>query len=121
MTRVVLHSSVDFEPITILDLGPEIYKYLSRNKEIMLPVYEHPRYRWVGPAEPAPERYHSVRIRAEKIRMMEGKEFLMLLTHDEESALLLRAVFLPGQQHQLNEARREAFARGMLAAIRRFG
>jgi len=40
-------------------------------------------------------------------------------TNDGENALLLRAVFLPGQYKEIQKARQEAFMHGLLEALKR--
>ena len=40
-----------------------------------------------------------------------------IVTHQPEDALKLRAVFLPGQQKEVREAREKAFAEGLRAAL----
>lgn len=61
-----------------------------------------------------------VSIRGERIRRFEH-ETLMLFTEDEETALLLRAEFLPGQRATLQDKERRAFAKGFLKALQDFG
>ena len=50
-----------------------------------------------------------------------GQEYMMLVTRDEENALLLKCAFLPGQQAGLQERERTAFTRGFLDALARVG
>lgn len=45
----------------------------------------------------------------------------MLFTHDEETALQMKAAFLPGQQGAMQDMQRIAFAYGFLTALRKLG
>jgi len=46
---------------------------------------------------------------------------MILFTHNEESALLLKSAFLPGQQAELKLRDRDAFARGVMRALEMLG
>ena len=45
----------------------------------------------------------------------------MLFTHDEETALQMKAAFLPGQLGAIQGMQRNAFAQGFLTALRKLG
>lgn len=55
-------------------------------------------------------------ITAERL-VRNGHETLMLFTGDEESALLLKADFLPGQRAAVQGLQRRSFAAGVLATL----
>lgn len=70
--------------------------------------------------ESATVEFRLVEIFGERL-VRRGHEMLMLFTRDEESALLLRAEFLPGQRGELHNRERSAFASGFLQALQKFG
>jgi hypothetical protein len=116
--RVVLYAD-DMEPITVIDLPAFAEEFLSERGAVLIAVPQ--------PISFAPQRCQSmqphmpiVTIIAERF-VRRGQEHMMLFTHDEESALLLKCAFLPGQQAGLQERDRKAFARGFLDALYRMG
>lgn len=116
--RVVLYSSHDMEPITIIDLPIDIYKLLQTRGRAKIAVMEtFAVFMNQGPEETV-HRYQPkiVDIYAELI-VMRGETHLLLLTPSEEAALMLRSSFLPGQLKDVNEMKRQAYARGFLKAI----
>ena len=46
-----------------------------------------------------------------------GQTHWMLFTNDEESAMLLKSAFLPGQQKEVQMREQQAFAKGFWSAI----
>jgi len=125
MTPSLSHNSVlytyDMEPITVIQLRPGTVEFLARHGHVTLAV--HPQmstsylYNCSAPAE---LKFHRVTIAAEVLRLRD-KKHLMLFTHDEESALLLKSAFLPGQQREVQEVRKHGFAAGFLDALTRVG
>lgn len=119
--RTVLYT-MDMEPITIIDLPEYAERYLRWQGKVVMPVIE-PLIWTLEPGLDAPT-LRTVTINAEILRLWHGPretEHLLLITADEESALLLKAAFLPGQQSELNERERAAFAAGFCAALRKLG
>lgn len=115
--RSVLLSDDDLEPITVIDV-PEWMMAIIRNggvaklyvTETLSPYYE------VG-ANPAQSvSFREVHIFGERLRR-NGREYWMLITRNEELALLLKNTYLPGQLGDLAKKRKEAFIQGILAAI----
>lgn len=118
--RHVLYAE-DFEPITILELTPLAVNYLMEQGRVRLAVDTPPQL--VSRGGPFPvfmDAYRVVNIHAECI-YRHGYEHMLLFTRDEESALLLKATFLPGQRSALKEREREAFAKGFLKAVDMIG
>ena len=126
--RVVLYAD-DMEPITVIDL-PALAKgyppalargYLNERGMVRLAVQLPPMLSVLA-AQQAPrfDGCKTVTIFAERF-VRNGREHMMLFTRDEESALLLKCAFLPGQQAGLQERERTAFARGFLEALARVG
>lgn len=109
----------DMEPITVLQLSPLARDLLIRRGHVALQVLEPASLTLAGP--PMTEvRCRKLVISAEMFRRNDRKH-LMLFTGDEETALLLRAAFLPGQQRQARDERSAAFARGFLHALTQLG
>ena len=114
--RVVLYAD-DMEPITVIDLPAMAEEYLNKHNHVQLPVQLPPMLS-VRAARQAPAfaDFKIVTIFAERI-VRHGREHMMLFTQDEESALLMKCAFLPGQQAGMQERERTAFARGFLDAL----
>lgn len=109
----------DMEPITVLQLSPLARDLLIRRGHVALQVLEPASLTLAGP--PMTEvRCRKLVISAEMFRRND-KKHLMLFTGDEETALLLRSAFLPGQRRGLDEERAKAYANGFLYAIARLG
>jgi hypothetical protein len=111
--NVVLYTH-ELEPITVFSLDPRACERLRQGGTWNIPVFR--------PLPLAPLRDAAliinqpmpiVRITAQPLRKGEY-ETLMLFTHDEESALLLRSNLLPGQR---NERQREDWLRGFSAGF----
>lgn len=118
--RVVLYAD-DMEPITVIDLPTMAERYLNEHGMVRLAVQLPPMLSVLA-AKQAPSfgDCKTVTIFGERL-IRHGREHMMLFTRDEESALLLKCAFLPGQQAGLQEREREAFARGFLKALARVG
>ena len=117
--RSVLYTH-DLEPITIIDVNHWMLKHLDEHKCVVLPVQlQLPRVERYEDLIGQRIKFHIVRITAER-HVWRNVESYMLFTEDEESALLLKAAFLPGQQSALNQRERDAMARGFLQAIQLF-
>lgn len=118
MTRIVLYAD-DMEPITVLDLSESSAKYLKECGMVQLAVMETPQFVYRKPEDTVElPTIRIVTIFAERF-IRNGREHFILVTRDEESALLLKSAFLPGQHHQIDERERKAFAHGFLSAIAR--
>jgi hypothetical protein len=122
--RVVLYAH-DMEPITILELSEWPYQFLQKHGTVRLAVIPPINMSSVSrygmtPDEPIAYKCWHVEITAEKLHR-NGEVHLMLFTHNEEQAMLLKSAFLPGQRAALKEHEREAFAKGFLRAIQTLG
>lgn len=118
--RTVLYAD-DMEPITVIDLPPMAVEFLKERGRVRLPVLLPFRLPMLNEyATPSKAMLRTVDISAETL-VRKGREHMMLFTRDEESALLMKCAFLPGQQAGLQEREREAFARGFLDAITMVG
>ena len=119
--RVVLYSDEDMEPITVIELSEFAANYLSSYKEVTLPVIRNITAS-IFDDDPIINKteFKQVKIRSETF-IRKGQKYMMLFTQDEESALLLKSCFLPGQQSELNEVMKDEFAKGFLCALNRIG
>ncbi len=114
--RAVLYTH-DMIPITVMDVPREWWKYLEDNRSLILAV--QPPLDLCAPEEPISFRnmgFRTVRITIEPF-IRNRQRHWFLFTHDEESALLLRSTFLPGQHKEVKMLQDEAFAKGFWRAI----
>jgi hypothetical protein len=117
--KAVLYNT-DMEPITILPMKPWMYDHIYENQYIKLAIF--------NPISLLPYNQNISEHRAD-CRTVDiwGERFIrkdiecmMLFTHDEETALLLKSDFLPGQQRAINNIRKESFAKGFFNAWSQF-
>lgn len=113
--RVVLYAN-DMEPITVLELPLFVVEHLNRHQRVVLPVTEPAATAHAN--SPVIQSPRSAAIVSERF-VRHGQEHMLLFTADEESAMLLQSVFLPGQRRALQEAEKSAFASGFLEALYR--
>lgn len=118
--RVVLYAN-DMEPITVIEIENSTYEYICNYGIVNIHVPSRPFCSVLIPSGPIQiDNIKIVSIFAERF-VRNGREHRMLFTHDEESAMLLKCAFLPGQQARLQERERAAFARGIIAALNSIG
>lgn len=115
--RVVIYTN-DMEPITVIELPSVARALLMSQGRVHLAVPVTPDS-WES-QNAAMLNYPQVTLYVESM-FRHGKVHKMVFTHDEESALLLKAAFLPGQQGELGEVRAEALARGFMRALALLG
>lgn len=98
--NVVLYS-VDFEPITVLDLPQWLLEQLERQGHarvaVMRPV-QLSDYQDTADIQPP----DVVTIYCERLRWKDGTVKPVLVTDDEALAMLLRPEWLPGQRQAVN-------------------
>lgn len=114
--RAILYSSIDLEPITILNINAHTESLLKERGRALMPIYDivnvvHHPYDVVPSAE-----FRTVEIVSERL-VIHGKQTRMLFTANDESALLLQSVFLPGQHKEVQKERDEAKIAGMTSII----
>jgi hypothetical protein len=122
--NVVLYTE-DFEPITVIDLPVVYLEMLERGNYVRLAIME--------PAALAPTdsidamrmealSYKTISIRAERMLWIDRSTKFVLITPNDELALLLRPSWLPGQQRLANDHRRtEQFVVQLMRAISQMG
>jgi len=117
--KAVLYTH-DLEPITVIDLWPEAWKRLARGGTWNIPVFMPLKCFSAMPSDPVRlDPIPIVTITAERIVKGEH-ETLLLFTHQEEAALMVKAAFLPGQSNSMRDFNCDAFREGFLAALRKF-
>jgi hypothetical protein len=117
--KTVLYN-IDMEPITILPMKPWMYDHIYKNLFIKLAIFNPPSLAEYNQSI-ADElvKYRTVDIWGERF-IRNDIESMMLFTYDEETALLLKSDFLPGQQRALNDMKKRAFAKGFFHAWSQF-
>jgi hypothetical protein len=119
--RAVLYTH-DLEPITVIDLKPWAHEFILSQGSVRMAVHR-PAAAMLSHANASPSEQIDawfVEITAEVIRR--GRyESIMLFTHNEEAALLLKSELLPGQIRDSRDAQKESFARGFMHAIDSLG
>lgn len=113
--RVVLYAH-DMEPITVLELSSWAYDFLQKHGRVTLAVPQEVKYHPPEELKIDICRIWTVDITAE-ILTRNGERHMMLFTHNEEQALLIKAGFLPGQRSTLRDHERKAFADGFINAL----
>ena len=109
----------DWEPITVVELSEFAADELAQRRRVVLPAPTAlPEY--VPETAPLYTVERTIRLEATTF-MADGRQQMVLRTEDEESALLLKAAFLPGQRAALKEHERAALARGFLTALSKYG
>lgn len=118
--RCVIYAN-DMEPLTIVELSEFAEAYLWRHGRVILEVRTLAVREVINNIPTSfDHEFRSVRLYAD-LFYRHGKKHLIICTDDEESALLLKCVFLPGQYGQLHELERKAFAKGFMDAWQRLG
>lgn len=119
--RVVLYTH-DLDPITVIDLKPWAHEFLVSQGSVRMAVLR-PAAAMLCHANASPSDQMNawfVEITAEVIRRGR-QESMMLFTHNEEAALLLKSELLPGQIRDSREVQKQAFAKGFMHAIDSLG
>jgi hypothetical protein len=100
--NVVLYTA-DFEPITVLDLPLWLLEQMEKVGYVRIAVQEPLSNVLVNDVDPVkiwePK---IVTVRCEKLRWKDGTTKPILITPDEELALMLKPEWLPGQRAAIN-------------------
>lgn len=98
--NVVLYTD-DFEAITVLDLPLWLIEQMEKVGQVRVAVQEPPV--WADNSNKSDLiQVKTVIIRCEKLRWRDGSLKPILITPDEELALMLRPEWLPGQRASIN-------------------
>jgi len=117
--RAVLYTR-DLEPITVIELENYAVDYLLKFGVVKLVVSTPLKLVLCEKETPINEPLKIVSISAEPFYYRSARS-VMLFTDDEESALLLKSVFLPGQESTIQQRDRDNFAKGFFKAISTLG
>lgn len=118
--NVVLYTD-DMEPITVIDLPVWAENFMAKHGSVELVVTPIFNMTPMLPGEAIrPEPFRRVRIIAERFHR-KGRHHMLLVTGDEESALLLKSAYLPGQYRDLQERERKALVTGFMRALAAVG
>jgi len=105
----------DFEPITVIDLPIEIINQMKKERFFRwrVPVMEPVRTTPHDGTEPIRPHLRIVCLHAEHVLRRCGNQAMVIMTNDEESALLLTSSCLPGQVTTF----KDEFQKGFISAI----
>lgn len=120
--RAVLYTD-DFEPITVLELSRYMWSLLEETGYARLRVRmaAELKYLMANPNHSVVEmRDKDITIKGELLRRR-GVTTMMLFTQDDETALLLKSAFLPGQLSEVQRRERRKFGEGFIAALNATG
>ena len=120
--RVVIYTN-DMEPITVVELSSAARELLLKRGRVRLavnPPFSFDSFDYDSHKAPFDWRKYEVELFVETL-LRHGKVHKMVFTHNEESALLLKATFLPGQYGELGEVRAKAMADGFIKALGMLG
>lgn len=119
--RIIIHDDETFEPITIVEMYHWHELGLHVGEHIVVPIMPKitPILRTMSEPVEANFTIRTITIRFEELRRR-NRMYWIGITNDPETALLLRATFLPGQRWALNDIKREEFAKGVLATLEAF-
>ena len=118
MKRAVIFSN-DMEPITVVEFS-ELYGHLNKHKFVVIPVYEFNKFMAFESGDVMASLNKFVKIRAELFHR-NGKTGYIYFADNDETALLLESVFLPGQYKEVHDIRQDAIAEGLLKAFLNYG
>jgi hypothetical protein len=122
--RAVLYAD-DMEPITVIELSGYALRVLQERRMVNLEVRPPSTELGLGLGPTLAVADMNLCIRVVTIRAEDfyrsGQKHTLLFTANEESAMLLKSAFLPGQRRTLQDNEREAFAKGFLTAIENVG
>ena len=116
--------SKDHEPISCIPMNDATYEYFLKYDIVRFPVQvplDINSYKMddnIPIAELLANTMRMAEISAMKVYSADGIR-LMLIARDDETALLMRNTFLPGQTKELNFIKTQCFYHGMVEAIKK--
>lgn len=117
--RVVIYEPENYEPITVIEVPLRYMREIesgARSRELSFPAFPDLTV-VMGPTTDLTFNYKIVRLSFEPIYKGRGRLMWLCTANDPESALLLRAAFLPGQHGEVNRQIQGSFLRGLITAM----
>ena len=111
--QVVLYTS-DMQPITVLDLHLSAIEFIRRNGLMRFAVPSPPLVIPFTGNIPVFDSLRTVTIFMDILYNSRGMPYEILYSHDEESALIMKSAFLPGQLHAMQDREKRAYCKGIL-------
>jgi hypothetical protein len=108
--------SKDFEPISVIPMNNDMYGYFTQYEVVRFPIQAPISIEDMSQPPTAPENMYA-EISAMRVYSNDGLR-LLLIARNDETALLMRNTFLPGQTKELNFIKTQAFYQGMVKAIK---
>jgi hypothetical protein len=113
--RVVLYDDETMEPLTVLHMPSWATARLVSGERIRVPMVLPIKWEdCTDDIKPLPKTYVSIWF--EKF-IRHGRKHWVAFTAEGEDAVMCKAVFLPGQQREVQSRERAAFMEGLLAAL----
>ena len=109
--------SKDFEPISHIPMNEEMYNYFINYKIVRFPIMKPINIESLNDSKIMPEELLYAEIMAMPVYASDGIRLILTAINDE-TALLMRNTFLPGQTKELNFIKTQAFYKGMIKAIK---
>lgn len=114
--KVVLYTH-DLEPITVINLTGWMQEYVQTRSWFSVQVIPPIDYRKYSHDTEESVELRKVDIEVVPLYMSGGRKSFMLLTRDEEDAMLLESAFLPGQRKAVLDERSMAYSEGFMRAL----
>ena len=114
--RIVLFDDETMEPLTVLSVPGWAADMMKDGCVYRAPVMEPISMYEYDPRGVKPAKFRTVSIRLERFIRRE-QEHWFAFTKDAETSLLLRSVFLPGQQREVSYREKEAFSKGLITGM----
>ena len=117
--RVVLYSSIDGEPITVIDVPAHLIEHAKKHRFFSVPVIMPLTYDELANNDVLFDAPKIIDIEVRSVKWPDGQEQLLLYTANEELALLHRAEFLAGQLKSVQLQYKKGFSAGFLEALKK--
>lgn len=115
MMNTVIYTH-DFQPITVIDIPLFLLETFHFRKHFQIPIYKEAAFVSRCNTVDRISVYESVELTCE-LFIRNGNKTYMVFTKNEEGALLLSSIFLPGQQKALSHEKDKSLIEGFIKAI----
>jgi hypothetical protein len=103
--NVVLYTR-DFEPITVIDLPMWAIEHAMRQQFVHVAHIEEPQFLRFTDQIDDTAKLRFVTLEFHELRLPRDRSMYLVTVDDEETALLLRPAWLPGQRAKINQYER---------------